>query len=271
MNRIGRVFKEKRGGILSVYFTAGYPGLHDTMPVLRALAGGGVDMVEIGIPFSDPMADGAVIQGSSSQALRNGMSMRLLFEELRGMREEVEIPVLLMGYLNPLMQYGYEAFFRDAAAVGVDGVIVPDLPFDEYMGEWKGLSARYGVQVVMLITPETSEERVRRIDAETEGFIYMVSSASTTGAQERFGEEREAYFRRIGGMGLRNPRLVGFGVSNAATYGAALAHADGAIVGSKFVELLRQSPVSLRGAGAGSREFSSAVEELIKVLTFVNH
>jgi tryptophan synthase alpha chain len=240
-NRITQLFETNPSGILSVYFTAGFPRLHDTLPVLRALQEGGVDMVEIGIPFSDPMADGAVIQASSAQSLRNGMSMRLLFEQLKSVRKEIHIPLILMGYLNPVIQYGVEAFLKDAAAVGIDGLIVPDLPFDEYMSAWKEPAEVHSLKMIMLITPETSETRIRLIDAHTDGFIYMVSSASTTGAQDRFDEDRLAYFRRIAAMQLRNPRLVGFGVSNAETFAAASACSSGAIVGSKFVDLLSSS------------------------------
>jgi tryptophan synthase alpha chain len=255
MNRITRLFETKPSGILSVYFSAGFPQLDDTLPVLRALQGGGVDMAEIGIPFSDPMADGPVIQASSTQALRNGMSLHLLFDQLKDVRREIHIPLILMGYLNPIMQYGFENFFRDAAAVGVDGMIVPDLPFDEYIASWKTPTEAYDLKMIMLITPETSEERIRLIDAHTSGFIYMVSSAATTGAQARFDDERQVYFRRIEGMQLRNPRLVGFGVSNAATFSAASACSSGAIVGSKFVEIL-----------SSSASAASAVEQLVSLL-----
>jgi tryptophan synthase alpha chain len=240
-NRITRLFETKPSGILSVYFTAGFPQLHDTLPVLRALQEGGVDMVEIGIPFSDPMADGPVIQASSTQSLRNGMSVHLLLEQLKGVRQEITIPLILMGYLNPVMQYGIENFLRDAADVGVDGLILPDLPFDEYLSVWEKPTKTHALKMIMLITPETSEARIRLIDAHTDGFIYMVSSASTTGAQERFDEDRLAYFRRIDAMKLRNPRLVGFGISNAETFAAAATSSSGAIVGSKFVDILSTS------------------------------
>ena len=242
MNRITNLFQTKKSGILSVYFTAGYPQLNDTASILRELEAKGVDMAEVGIPFSDPMADGPVIQASSSIALRNGMRLRLLFQQLKGIRDTVRMPIILMGYLNPIMQYGFEAFCQSCVEVGVDGMIIPDLPYADYMADFKAIADRYDLKVIMLITPETTEERVRQIDAHTSGFIYMVSSAATTGAQQSFDQQKQAYFRRIDGMGLRNPRLVGFGISNKATFEAAAAHASGAIVGSKFVQLLHGAP-----------------------------
>lgn len=242
MNRITNLFQTKKSGILSVYFTAGYPQLNDTASILRELEAKGVDMAEVGIPFSDPMADGPVIQASSSIALRNGMRLRLLFQQLKGIRDTVRMPIILMGYLNPIMQYGFEAFCQSCVEVGVDGMIIPDLPYADYMADYKAIADRYDLKVIMLITPETAEERVRQIDAHTSGFIYMVSSAATTGAQQSFDQQKQAYFRRIDGMGLRNPRLVGFGISNKATFEAAAAHASGAIVGSKFVQLLHGAP-----------------------------
>lgn len=238
MNRITQLFQTKPNGILSVYFTAGFPSLDDTTGILRALQAGGIDMAEVGIPFSDPMADGPVIQDATTRALRNGMSLRLLFEQLKGIRDEVRIPLILMGYLNPIMQFGFEPFCRKCTEVGVDGMIIPDLPFADYMADYKVTAKRYGLKMIMLITPETSEERIRLIDTHTEGFIYMVSSAAITGAQHRFDEQKQAYFRRIDGMHLRNPRLVGFGVSNRATFEAASQYSSGAIIGSKFIQLL---------------------------------
>ena len=242
MNRITNLFQTQKEKILSVYFTAGYPRLNDTMPILRALQEKGIHMVEVGIPFSDPMADGPVIQEAATKALRNGMSLHLLFDQLKGMRQEVKIPVILMGYLNPIMQFGFERFCQRCLEVGVDGVIIPDLPYAEYMAEYKEIADRFDLKFIMLITPETSEERIRLIDAHTSGFIYMVSSAATTGAQRSFDEVKQAYFRRIDALKLRNPRLVGFGISNKATYEAAAAYSSGAIIGSKFVQLLGSEP-----------------------------
>jgi len=241
MNRIEQLFEVKKDGILSVYFTAGYPNLNDTRTVLRELQTKGVDLVEIGVPFSDPMADGVVIQAAANQALHNGMSQKLLFEQLKDVRAEINIPIILMGYLNPVMQFGFENFCKKCNEVGVDGVIIPDLPFADYIADYKTIAEKYDVKVIMLITPETSDERIRLIDENTNGFIYMVSSAATTGAQTSFDDQKQAYFRRINAMNLHNPRLVGFGISNKATYRAAADNSCGGIVGSKFVQLLGES------------------------------
>jgi tryptophan synthase alpha chain len=238
-NRINRLFREKKTDILSIYFCAGYPDADGTAEVIRTLERNGVDMIEIGIPFSDPMADGAVIQNAATLALRNGMSLKKLFRQLDGIRTAgVRIPLLLMGYLNPVMQYGFENFCRSCRDCGIDGCIIPDLPFDDYLDGFKPVAEKYGLKTVMLITPETSGERIRLIDAHTDGFIYMVSSAATTGAQASFDERKQAYFRRIGAMSLHNPCMVGFGISNRETFRAACRHASGAIIGSRFITLL---------------------------------
>jgi tryptophan synthase alpha chain len=243
MNRIDKLFTEKPSDILSVYFTAGYPNLEDTVPTIQTLAAAGVDMLEVGIPFSDPMADGPVIQHSSGVALANGMTLRKLFSQLNGVRTAgIDIPLVAMGYLNPIMQYGIEEFCRSCAEVGIDGVIIPDLPFADYIRDFKPLTERYGLHFIALITPETSEERIRLIDANTSGFIYMVSTASTTGARDSFDERTLDYFRRVDGMGLRNPRMIGFGISNRTTFEAAAHHAAGCIIGSAFIRLLGESP-----------------------------
>ena len=205
MNRIDKLFEEKKNNILSVYFTAGYPALGDTVKVIQALEKNGVNMLEIGVPFSDPMADGPVIQASGTQALRNGMSMKTLFSQLADVRQSVSIPLVTMGYLNPIIQFGFENYCREAARCGVDGFIIPDLPFAEYMESYKPIAEKYGVHIIMLITPETSEERIRMIDQHTSGFIYLVSSASVTGAKNRFSDENLAYFRRVNAMQLKNP------------------------------------------------------------------
>ena len=239
MNRITNLFNTKKNGIRSVFFTAGYPKPDDTTKILKELENKGIDMVEIGIPFSDPMADGTVIQEASTAALRNGMSLHLLFDQLEEIRKDVHIPIILMGYLNPIMQYGFESFCRKCVQTGVDGMIIPDLPFADYMEDYKAVADRYDLKMIMLITPETSEERIRLIDKHTSGFIYMVSSASTTGAQQSFNEHKQAYFQRIGRMSLRNPRLIGFGISNKATFDAAATNSSGAIIGSKFMQLLK--------------------------------
>jgi tryptophan synthase alpha chain len=240
MNRIQQLFGRKEKDILSVYFTAGYPALDITREIVGELQRQGIDMVEIGIPFSDPMADGVVIQNAATKALQNGMSLSKLFGQLQNIRSEVDIPLILMGYLNPIMQYGFENFCRSCHDVGVDGVIIPDLPFKDYLEEYKPVADRYELNIIMLITPETSEERIRFIDRNTEGFIYMVSSAATTGAQQSFDEAKQEYFRRIAAMNLRNPRLIGFGISNRETFDSACRNASGAIIGSQFVKLLAQ-------------------------------
>ncbi|MDR1120829.1 MAG: tryptophan synthase subunit alpha [Dysgonamonadaceae bacterium] len=237
-NRIKTLFNTKDHDILSVYFCAGYPETGNTADVIRTLEENGVDMIEIGIPFSDPMADGPVIQDAATQALRNGMSLRKLFALLSGIRDRVRIPLLLMGYLNPVMRYGFDNFCKSCSECGIDGCIIPDLPFDDYLNDFKPIAEKYDVKVIMLITPETSEERIRFIDEHTDGFIYMVSSAATTGAQNSFDEQKKAYFRRINAMSLRNPRMIGFGISNRETFRTACDHASGAIIGSKFVTLI---------------------------------
>ena len=240
MNRIDRLFHSDPHGLLSIYFCAGAPDPDGTAQVIRTLAKEGVDMIEIGIPFSDPMADGPVIQDAATKALRGGMSLRKLFSQLKGIREDVDIPLILMGYLNPVFRYGFEDFCRSCKEVGVDGMIIPDLPFKDYMESYKEVAERYDLRMIMLITPETSEERVRLIDEHTSGFIYMVSSASTTGAQKDFDAAKQAYFKKISDMNLRIPRMVGFGISNRATFDAACAHASGGIIGSRFVTLLEE-------------------------------
>lgn len=247
MNRITRLFEEKTGGILSIYFTAGFPNLNDTLPVLKALQVGGVDLVEIGMPFSDPVADGETIQQSNQQALDNGMTLAVLFEQLKALRETIALPVLLMGYINPVLQYGVEAFCRKCQEVGVDGLILPDLPLEVYAGEYKSIFDRYGLLNVFLITPQTSEARIRRIDELTKGFIYMVSSASVTGTKSGISDTQEAYFKRVSRMNLKNPKLIGFGISDHDTFQKAIRHADGAIIGSAFVKLLMQQGTSAEG------------------------
>lgn len=240
MNRINKLFQDSPKNLLSIYFCAGCPTLEGTANVIRTLERNDVHMIEIGIPFSDPMADGIVIQNAATQALRNGMSLRLLFEQLRDIRNDVRIPLVFMGYLNPIMQFGFESFCRKCVECGIDGVIIPDLPFKDYEETYKPIADRYDIRVIMLITPETSETRVREIDEHTDGFIYMVSSAATTGAQKDFDAQKQAYFKKIQDMHLRNPRMVGFGISNKQTFDAACANSSGAIIGSRFVTLLNE-------------------------------
>lgn len=256
MNRIDQLFKEKERGILSVFFTAGYPLLDDTVKVIKALEKKGVDMIEIGVPFSDPMADGPVIQASGTQALHNGMSVKILFQQLRDIRRDVSIPLVLMGYLNPVMQFGFENYCAEARECGIDGLIIPDLPFGEYVESYKAIAEKYGLHMIMLITPETEEERIRLIDRHTSGFIYMVSTASVTGAKDRFDEKSLDYFRRVNAMSLKNPRLIGFGISNKTTFDTACEEASGAIIGSKFVSLLGRE-----------RTIDDAVEKLLETIS----
>lgn len=240
MNRIDEAFK--RGNkILNIYFTAGYPALGDTIQIARSLQQAGADMLEIGIPFSDPVADGPTIQESSKQALDDGMTLALLFDQLKVLRKEVTIPVLLMGYANPIMQYGIENFCKACSEVGVDGVIMPDLPMQEYLDHYQGHFKSQGIHNVFLISPNTSEERIRLIDEHSSGFIYMVSSSSITGAKSSVQEGQLAYYNRIEKMNLQNPRLIGFGISNHETFTAACEQANGAIIGSAFINQLKEN------------------------------
>lgn len=242
MNKINELFESARGRkLLSLNFCAGCPTADGTADTLRALQRRGIDMVEVGIPFSDPMADGPVIQDAATKALKNGMSLGKIFAQLKAVKDEISIPLVLMGYLNPIMQYGIERFCRSCVESGVAGAIIPDLPFKDYLDTVKPVADRHGVRIIMLITPETSDERIRFIDEHTDGFIYMVSSAATTGAQKLFDEKKQEYFRRINAMGLRNPRMIGFGISNRQTLESSQANAAGAIIGSKFVTLLNES------------------------------
>jgi len=241
MNKINKLFAENKDRkLLSLYFCAGCPTLEGTGNVIKTLEKRGIDMIEVGVPFSDPMADGPVIQAAATRALKNGMTLRKLFTQLDQIKDEVQIPLILMGYLNVMMQYGFEAFFKKCAECGVSGAIIPDLPFKDYL-ELKPIADKYDIRIIMLITPETSEERIRFIDEHTDGFIYMVSSASTTGAQKSFDEAKQEYFRRINGMNLRNPRMIGFGISNKQTLESSQQNAAGAIIGSKFVQLLSEA------------------------------
>ena len=241
-NNINKLFSENKDNkLLSIYFCAGAPTLDSTADTILTLQQRGISMIEVGIPFSDPMADGPVIQDAATTALKNGMTLPLLFSQLKAIKEQVHIPLVLMGYLNPIMQYGIEAFCQSCVASGVSGMIIPDLPFKDYLEEVKPVADRYDLRVIMLITPETSDERIRFIDDHTDGFIYMVSSAAITGAQRSFDEQKQQYFRRIDQMQLRNPRMIGFGISNAQTLKAAQDNAAGAIIGSKFVALLQET------------------------------
>lgn len=240
MNRINTLFQNKKENILSVYFTAGFPTLEDTVPTLECLQANGIDLVEIGVPFSDPMADGIVIQNSSQQALRNGMSIRKLFSQLENVRKTVYIPLITMGYLNPILQFGFENFCAECHRVGVDGMIIPDLPMSDYLNEYKAIAEKFDLEFIFLITPETSEQRIREIDMHTNGFIYMVSSAAVTGTQSSFDGKVE-YFNRINAMNLKNPRLIGFGISNKSTIDMVNRYSSGAIVGSAFIKTIEET------------------------------
>ncbi len=235
------IFKQTDRKLLSLYFCAGCPTLNSTQDVILTLQRRGIDMIEVGIPFSDPLADGPVIQAAATRALANGMTLKLLFSQLKDIKSQVKIPLILMGYLNVIMHYGFEAFFISCVDSGVTGVIIPDLPFDDYQRDIKPLADKHGIKVIMMITPETSDERIRLINSQTDSFIYMVSSASVTGAQQSFDERKQAYFSRINGMNLKNPRMIGFGISNHQTLTAAQENSAGAIIGSKFVTLLNES------------------------------
>jgi tryptophan synthase alpha chain len=240
MNRLESLFQRKTKNILNVYCTAGYPLAESTVDVMIALEAGGADIVELGMPYSDPLADGPVIQASSTVALANGMTISRLFDQLRGFRQQVHIPVILMGYMNPVLQFGFEKFCQQAAAVAVDGLIIPDLPIYEFESEYGAMVQRYGLNFIFLITPETSEERIRKIDQLSTGFIYAVSSSSTTGSDKNMGDV-ETYLIRLQKMKLKNPVLVGFGIKDKQTFEAACLHANGAIIGSAYISALQQT------------------------------
>lgn len=242
MNKINKLFSEvKDRKLLSLYFCAGYPTLEGTADVIMTLQKRGIDMIEVGIPFSDPLADGPVIQSAATKALKNGMTLSKLFAQLGEIKNQVDIPLVMMGYLNVIMYYGIEKFFKSCADYGASGCIIPDLPFKDYLEVVKPIADKYDIRVIMMITPETSEERIRFIDDNTDGFIYMVSSASITGAQSNFNDDKVAYFERINAMNLKTPRMIGFGISNKQTLESAQNNASGAIIGSKFVTLLNET------------------------------
>ena len=261
MNRINNLFRHKPQDILNVYFTAGYPELESTTEILEHLEVAGVDMVEIGMPYSDPLADGPTIQKSSTIALENGMSVSKLFSQLEGIRSKIKIPVILMGYLNPVIQYGAEAFFAKCSEVGVDALILPDMPLYEYKTFYKDLFNTNGIKPIFLITPGTSVERIRKIDALTDAFIYVVSTASTTGKSQGFSPETISYFDKIKNMNLKNPTLIGFGISDNKSFKKACEYTSGAIIGSEFIRVLERSG----GSKQGIQEFVEQIRG--KVLT----
>ena len=239
MSRIFDLFQRKDKRVLNIYTTAGYPNIGDTLPVMQALQANGADLVELGMPYSDPLADGPVIQDSSTRALANGMTLALLFQQLKDMRQTIQVPVILMGYMNPVLQFGFERFCAKAAEVGVDGLILPDLPEYEFETEYGKTIRKFGLDFIFLVTPETSETRLRKLDELSSGFLYAVSSSSTTGTDKQM-EDVSAYLNRLKAMQLKNPVLVGFGIKDKATFDAACAHANGAIIGSAFIKALGQ-------------------------------
>ncbi|MFN8333815.1 MAG: tryptophan synthase subunit alpha [Cyclobacteriaceae bacterium] len=240
MSRLKKLFQDKKQNVLSVFYTAGFPNLNDTVAIARHLQAAGADIIEIGIPFSDPVADGPTIQASNKVALDNGMNVKLLLEQVKEIRKEVTMPIVLMGYLNPVLQYGFEKFCRDAAANGVDGLILPDMPLDEF-ADYRDLTNALNLDVIFLISPTTSPERIELIDGLSSGFVYAVSSSSTTGAKKGFTAEQEEYFRKLKNAGLKNPFLIGFGISDHTTFTKASEFSSGAIVGSAFINLLKES------------------------------
>jgi tryptophan synthase alpha chain len=242
MNRLTERLSAE-GKILSIYATAGFPQLKDTLQVLKELENTGVDLIEIGMPFSDPLADGPTIQESSTKALMNGMTTELLFDQLKEVRNHLSIPLILMGYFNPVLQFGVEKFLKKASEIGIDGVILPDLPLEVYEREYKDLFEAYGLSMIFLITPQTPERRIRQIEQASTSFIYMVSTSSTTGAQEGFNQESMEYFKRIEAMNLQVPTVVGFGISNASSYHQATSHSKGAIIGSAFIKALSKEGI----------------------------
>ena len=254
MSKIANAFKDGKAFI--AFLTGGDPAPEKTVEYILTMEKAGADLIEIGIPFSDPMADGPVIQEASTQALRNGIILRLLFQQIIDIRKEgITMPIILMGYLNPIMQFGFESFCQTCSEIGIDGVIIPDLPFADYLENYKPIADQYGLNMIMLITPETSDERIRQIDEHTDGFIYMVSSAATTGMQKDFESQKQHYFKRIKELKLKHPYLIGFGISNKATYEAASQNSSGGIIGSKFVQLLKTEP-----------SIESAVDKLLQII-----
>lgn len=240
MSRIAALFENKKNRILNVYCTAGYPRKDSTREVLQSLQENGADLVELGMPYSDPLADGPVIQASSHTALENGMTIGVLFEQLEGFREKINLPVILMGYLNPILQFGFDRFCARASEVGIDGLIIPDIPMYEFESEYSEVIRKYGLDFIFLVTPETSEERVRKLDALSSGFLYAVSSSSITGSEKDFGLV-EDYLKRLQGMKLKNPVLVGFGIKDKKSFETACKYANGAIIGSAFIKSIENS------------------------------
>lgn len=247
MSRLAQLFERKNNRVLNVYCTAGFPQLNSTLEVMQLLEQNGADIIELGMPYSDPLADGEVIQQSSSVAIANGMTIQVLFEQLATMRRLVKIPVILMGYMNPVLQYGFERFCKDAAVVGVDGLILPDLPEHEFETQYGAVIKQYGLDFIFLVTPETSEARVRKLDTLSSGFLYAVSSSSTTGSNQQMNDVG-AYLKRLQDYGLHNPVLVGFGIKDKASFDAACAQSNGAIIGTAFIRALQEASDNIPSA-----------------------
>lgn len=239
MNRISKLFDKKKSRILNVYCTAGYPSLNSTLGVMKALQESGADMIELGMPYSDPLADGPVIQASSTKAIQNGMTITQLFSDLKEFRKEIHLPVILMGYMNPALQYGFEKFCAKATETGIDGLILPDLPMYEFETEYGQIISKYGLKFIFLVTPETSDERIRMLDRLSTGFLYAVSSSSTTG-NEKSLDQQMGYFKKLQDMNLTNPVLIGFGIKDKTTFNAACRYANGAIIGTAYIKALEQ-------------------------------
>lgn len=246
MNRINKTLQKDKK-LLSIYFTAGFPNLNDTVSIIKELEKNGVDMIEIGLPFSDPLADGPTIQESSTQAIENGMTTSLLFEQLKDIRKTVQIPLIIMGYFNPMMQFGIEKFCQKCVEVGIDGLIIPDLPLHVYETEYKAIFEKHGLKNIFLITPQTTNERIQQIDEISDSFIYMVSSAAVTGSQSGFGSEQMDYFKRISDLKLKNPQIVGFGIKDNQTFLEATKYQNGAIIGSAFITFLKENSIAKIG------------------------
>ena len=243
MNRINKLFEEKKDNILSIYFTAGYPNLNDTTEIIKTLDECGVDLIEIGMPFSDPIADGPVIQDSSNVAINNGMNLNLLFEQLEDIRKITDIPIVLMGYVNPVYQFGYDNFIKNILKCDLDGLILPDLPLEDYKNNFKSVFDKENLSFIFLITPNTSEDRIKKIDNNSNGFVYMVSSSSTTGKKSSFDNKQIDYFQKIRSLSLKNPTVIGFGISDKESFTQACKYSNGAIIGSKFIQSLSKSNI----------------------------
>lgn len=240
MSRLTELFARKKKNVLNVYCTAGYPRLNSTLEVMKALQKSGADLIELGMPYSDPLADGPVIQASGTRALQNGMTISKLFAQLQDLRPEITVPVVLMGYLNPLLQYGFETFCAKAAEVGVDGLIIPDIPMVEFEKEYAAIIKKHGLDFIFLVTPETSEERIKKLDSLSTGFLYAVSSSSITGSEKDFAAV-DMYLQRLQNINLKNPILVGFGIKDKATFAAVAKHSAGAIIGSAYIKALENT------------------------------